>query len=385
MLPISYSLRNLGRFPWKTLQMVFGAVLVVFLIVSASAINRGITACLSVTGDPCNVIVLGTGSEESIQRSEISRVVPDLLASSISSIRRVLGNPAVSSEVYYMGSAALSDAPGRNRSAIFRGVTWNALNVHRGIVITEGRFPGPGEMLAGSQAARHLGVQSSDLAVGKTILFEGMSYRIVGRFEGRGTMMEAEFWMDINDLLTAAKRETVSCAAVALDRPQDFAAISLFCAQRIDLEISAVPEQAYYATLSRFYHPIRLMVWLTALLVAASAVFGGINTAYAAIIVRRRELATLQSIGCHRRALVLSLFVESLLINLAGALFALALSGIWLPSIHIAFSTGVFSLVFDNWTIGLGFLTAVGMSIVGIIMPAWGCLRPEIVSSLRAA
>ncbi|NUM34960.1 MAG: ABC transporter permease [Candidatus Brocadiae bacterium] len=384
MLPLFYSLRNLGRFPWKTLQMVLGSTIVVFLIVSASAFNRGITACLSVTGDPNNVIVLGAGSEESIQRSEIARIAPDILASSVREIKRILDKPAVSSEVYYMGTVALPDEPKKNRPALYRGVTWNALNVHRNVIITEGRFPGSSEVMVGRQVARHIGVKDSDLAIGKSILFEGISYRIVGQFQGEGTMMEAEFWMDINDLLTASKRETVSCAAISLSRPHDFEAISLFCMQRLDLELSAMREQDYYASLSNFYQPIRIGVWLTALLISIAAVFGGINTAYAAIIVRRREMAALQVIGCSRFSLIFSLLVESSMINLMGAFISLSLASVWLPSIHVSFSTGVFNMVFDNHTLTLGFLSAGIMAVAGIIMPAWGCLKPTIVSSLRS-
>lgn len=365
--------------------MVLGAAIVVFLIVSASAFNRGITACLANTGDPNNAIVLGAGSEESIQRSEIPRVAPDILASSVSEIRRVLGSPAVSSEVYYMGMAALGDDPlQKNRQALFRGVTWNALNVHRNILITEGRFPNAGEVMVGRQVARHIGVSDVELAIGKAISFEGTTYRIVGRFQGEGTMMEAEFWMDINDLLTASKRETVSCATVSLRNPDDFNAISLFCRQRIDLELSAIREQTYYSSLSRFYEPIRIMIWMTALLVSISAIFGGINTSYAAIIARRRELATLQAIGCGRLALVVSLLVESLFLHLIGALAAMIVASIWLPFVHVSFSTGVFQMVFDNWTLGLGFLSAGVMAVAGIFMPAVGCLRPAIVESLRS-
>lgn len=385
MLPVTYSIRNLGRFPWKTFQMVLGSALVVFLIVAASAFNRGISQCLSVTGDPNNVIVLGAGSEESIQRSEISRTTPDVLASSIAEIKRVLGQPAVSSEVYYMGMATLPQAPKMLIPALYRGITWNALNVHRNIQITKGRFPGPGEIMAGRQAARHLGVAPEALDIGKELFFEGRSYRISGHFQGQGTMMEAELWMDINDLLTTAKRETVSSAAIALNDPKDFDAINLFATQRLDLELAAMPEQSYYASLSHFYQPIRLMVWLSAFMVAAAAIFGGINTSYAAIITRRREFATLQSIGSRRRDLVISLLLESLFINLVGALIALAIAGIWLPSIHIAFSTGVFNMVFDNVTLALGLFTALVMSVVGILMPAWGCLNPPIVSSLRSS
>jgi putative ABC transport system permease protein len=385
MLPLSYSLRNLGRTPWKTVQMVLGAALVVFLLVAADAVNRGIADCLTAVGDPAKVIVLGAGSEESIQRSEIPRVAAGLMAAAIGDIRRVLDRPAVSPEVYYMGMASLPERPDEHRSTLFRGVTWDALNVHDHIALVAGRFPGSGEVMAGRQAARHMGVPEEALAIGREIVFEGLPYRIVGHFQGRGTMMEAELWMDLNDLLTATKRETLSCAVVALRDPADFAAVELFCMQRLDLELTAIRETDYYASLSRFYRPIRMMVWASALLVAAAAVFGGINTLYAAMAVRRRELATLQAIGFGRRTLLAGLLGESLLISASGALLALAVATPWLPRIEIAFSTGVFALVVDSRTLLLGFAVAAALGGVGVILPAWTCLHPPVVDSLRAA
>ena len=383
MLPFSYAIRNLGRAPGKTFQMVLGALLVVLLIVGASAFNRGIATCLSTTGNPHNIIVLGAGSEESIQRSEISRTAPDVLAASVRKIAKVLGKPAVSPEVYYMGTASLPGGP--IHPALFRGITWNAFNVHRGVILSDGHFPNPGEVLVGSLAARHMGLPASALATGQEIVFENLPYKIAGHFDASGTMMDAEIWMDLNDLLTASKRETLSGATVVIDQPEDFDFVELFCKQRLDLELAAVRETDYYASLTRFYKPIRLMVWLTALLVAAGAIFGGINTMYAAFIARRKELATLQAVGYTRTALVFSLFQEALLINLTGGLLAMTITQLFLADIHISFSTGVFHLVFDNSSLILGAITSLLLSIVGIIMPAWGCLKPTLVSSLRSA
>ena len=118
---------------------------------------------------------------------------------------------------------------------------------------------------------------------------------------------------------------------------------------------------------------------------SAGAIFGGINTMFAAFIARRKELATLQAVGYTRIALVFSLFQEALLINLTGGLLAMTITQLFLADIHISFSTGVFHLVFDNSSLILGAITSLLLSIVGIIMPAWGCLKPTLVSSLRSA
>jgi putative ABC transport system permease protein len=77
--------------------------------------------------------------------------------------------------------------------------------------------------------------------------------------------------------------------------------VEIFTLQRLDLELVALRESEYYAKLSAFYTPLRAMTWVTAALVAAGAVFGGLNTLYAAFSARVREMATLQAVGFKRR------------------------------------------------------------------------------------
>jgi putative ABC transport system permease protein len=382
MLPLSYSIRNLGRSIWKTIQLVFAAAIVVFLVCAASSVGRGLSKCLSETGDPANVILLGAGSEESIQRSEIARSAPEIAASSVAQIKKVFEKPAVSPEAYYMGPASLKgEAP---RQGLFRGVTWNALNVHRDVVLVAGRFPNPGEAMVGRQTARHLGVSRRELGIGDEIKLDKHALRIVGEFDANGTVMDAEIWMDLNELLSITKRETLSCAMLAMSDPEDISAATLFASRRLDLELTAIRETDYYAALSAFYTPVKYMVWLCALLVSGSAFFGGVNTLFAAMALRRKEFATLRVIGYGPVSLFLSLLTEAFIVNLAGGLLALALSALFMPEISISFSTGIFYPVFDNITVLLGLLTTLVLSLVGIILPAKECLGHDILSSLRS-
>jgi len=103
MLPLAYAVRNLFRVPARLAQIVFGAALVALLLMLAQALSDGMEGVLRSSGSERNVIVLGSGSEESVERSEIKASVPGLLAASVTGVKTVLGRPAVSGEIHYNG------------------------------------------------------------------------------------------------------------------------------------------------------------------------------------------------------------------------------------------------------------------------------------------
>ncbi|MFP4069339.1 MAG: ABC transporter permease [Opitutales bacterium] len=382
MLPIFYAIRNLLRDPGRLLQKVGGAAVVVFLVFAAGAFNRGMERVLGASGSPRNVILLGAGSEESVERSEIPVQAESLATGGIRGIESRMGTPAVSGEVHYMAELAF---PGeRPAQGLLRGVTPAAFEVHQSARILEGRYPGPGEILVGQLAHHTLGVSPGTLQPGKTVTFEGQDFTVSGVFAAPGTVMESEVWFDRNDLMTLTQRDTLSCVVVRLDSPDDYAYAELFAKQRLDLELSAVRESDYYARLSQFYGPIRVMTWLTAILIAAGAVFGGLNMLYAAFASRIRELATLQAIGFSRRAIFVSLVEESLLATLIGTLIAAFAVTILLDGRTVNFSMGAFRLDLSGGVVLAGLLTGLLLGVIGAIPPALRCLGSPLPSALRS-
>lgn len=380
MLPFTYAIRNLMRRPGRCAQLVLGSTLVVLLLMLAAALNRGMAQVLIASGSPDNVILLGAGSEESIERSEVPSGVPDI-AAAIPGLRQVLGQPAVSGEVHYNGLVELKD--GSTSQALLRGVSPPALWVHRDVRLLEGRFPRAGEAMVGRLAHHKLEVSARQLALGNTVKFNGAELKIVGVFDAPGTVMEAELWMNVGDLLTLTQRDSLSCVVVALDRAE-FEDVDVFTKQRLDLELVAMYESDYYAKLARFYAPLRWMAWICAVLIAAGAVFGGLNTLYAAFASRIREFGALQAVGFRRRALLLSLLQESSAATIAGALTAATLGLLLLDGLTVPFSIGAFSLNFDPDILILGLLIGCGLGIIGALPPAWSCLRPPLTATLRA-
>ncbi len=381
MLPFTYAVRNLFRSKSRLLQTIGGSALVVLLVMAAVAINSGMKQVLSASGSPRNVILLGAGSEESIQRSEIPETTPGIAGAAIPGISTRLGMRAVSSEIHYMSYLSLGD--GRRAQAMFRGVTPEALRVHPEVRITDGRFPASGEVMAGHLAWRKLGVRENDLKPGSALVLDGQQLEISGIFAAPGTVLESEIWAPLGDLRTLAKRETLSCVVLRLDDPADFEEADLFAKQRLDLELSALRESDYYARLSAFFKPLRAMTWITAGLIAAGALFGGINTLYAAFASRIREMATLQAIGFGRRSLLLSLIQESTLACLTGALLASLLAVLLLDGRTVPFSIGSFSLEMGPDAAIAGIATGFLLGVLGALPPAIRCLRPSLHSALR--
>ncbi len=382
MLPFTYAIRNLVRRPGRCVQLILGSGLVVLLLMLAASLNRGMNRVLIASGSPQNVILLGAGSEESIERSEVAPSVPDIAAAGIPGLRTVLGQPAVSGEVYYNGLVEISGD--RASQALLRGVTPRALWVHREVRILEGHFPRPGEVMVGRLAHYKLETSAARLAIGQTIRFNDVELRISGVFDAPGTVMEAELWMNIGDLLTLTQRYSLSCVVVALGRAE-LEDADLFTKQRLDLELVAMRESDYYAKLARFYAPVRWMAWICAVLIAAGAVFGGLNTLYAAFVARIREFGALQAVGFGRFALLASLLQESTAATLMGALAAATVGLLWLDGLTVPFSIGAFSLNFEPDILALGFGVGVGLGIIGALPPAWSCLRPKLIATLRAA
>ena len=333
------------------------------------------------------MILLGAGSEESIERSQISLSVAGLVAASVPGIRTRLGVPYVSPEV----SMALlvrteRDSQGEY-NGVFRGVTPAAFLVHPQVRVVEGRAPEAGgyEIMVGSLAATRLGVPPEAVAVGRSLWFDNRAWTITGRFEAPHTVMDAEIWAPLTELQIATRRESsISCVIVTLDTAE-YGDVAAFAAQRLDLELRAVREADYYAGLLRFYKPVRGMVWATAILIALGGLFGGLNTMYAAFAARVRELGALQTLGYSRTAIAVSFLQESLLTTAAGGLAAALVCVATLNGVAVKFSMGAFALVLDAPVLLGGLAAGAALAVVGIIPPLWRCLRLPIVESLRTA
>ncbi len=150
-------------------------------------------------------------------------------------------------------------------------------------------------------------------------------------FAAAGSTYESEVWCRLGRSATGDE-----AAGSQPRRPHPRAAgtfqdVDLFCKERLDLELQAIRQTDYFASLQKDYRPVRLLSWLVVALVSSAGVFIGLNTMYGAVIGRIPELATLQTIGFSRRAAILSIMQEGTILAMTAALLA-SDRGVWTDS-----------------------------------------------------
>jgi putative ABC transport system permease protein len=164
----------------------------------------------------------------------------------------------------------------------------------------------------------------------------------------------------------------------------EFDDIDAFTASRLDLETVAMRESEYYARIAEFFKPIRILVAITAFLIALGGALGGIHAMYAAFSTRVREAATLQALGFSRAAIALSLVLESTVACLAGALAACAVGLVALDGLAVHFSMGSFAVSVDSAAIAGALAAGLLLGLFGAIPAILRCLTLSIPTALRS-
>ncbi|MBT4530510.1 MAG: FtsX-like permease family protein [Phycisphaerae bacterium] len=383
LLPFEYATRNLGRSPMRLALTVFGSGLVVLLIMIAGSFMVGMQATLAVSGAEQNIMLLGAGSVESVERSEVGMDTAGIVAGSIDGFRNRAGIEGVSPEIHIQMPLQVD---GEDRLILIRGVRPEAFLVHDQVQITNGNAPrsGRNEMVVGKLAALTLGYNNASDAIGAEIMLDDDAYTVSGIFSADGGIVEGEMWTSLTDLQITSQRDTLSCVIVALDsaKPSD---LDMFAASRIDLELAAISEDEYFSALANFYKPIEMMVVITCIMIAIGGMLGGFNSTYAAFASRVREVGTLQTLGYQRGAIAWSLVQESVLSASVGAIIACIIALFALDGFSVRFSMGTFTLSMTSGVIALGVGSGLLLGIIGAIAPALRCLRLPIPEALRAS
>jgi putative ABC transport system permease protein len=382
-LPWEYGIRNLLRRTLRSALTLGGLTLVVLLVFVVVGFIRGLERSLAVSGDPRVVLIHTLGTSENLESSSVPGSTADLLAASLPGVQKRYGAAAASPELYF-GSRVHVEGAAKPSLGLIRGVTPAVLLVRRQVQLLEGRWPGPGEAIVGKLAATKLGSDAAQLEVGRTLTFEGQSWRISGTFAAVGSALESEIWCPLDDLQQITKRQDLTMVAVSLGQAGDFADIDEFCKERLDLELQATSEVDYYEALHRHYRPVLMLAWLVVLLLAGAGVFAGLNTMYGAVVGRVRELATLQTLGFVRRAVALSLIQEGALLAAAASLFAGIVALTVLNGVAVRFTMGAFTLNIDGPAVAIGCGTGLLLGIVGSLPPALRAMRLPLAEGLKA-
>jgi ABC-type lipoprotein release transport system permease subunit len=383
LLPWDYGVRNLFRRPSRSALTLGGLSIVVLLVLVVVGFIRGLEASLAATGQPNVVLVYSISSGADIENSAIAGRTPALLTASVAGIRRRHDVTYVSPELY-LGTRIKAEGQAKGGLGLVRGVTTAAPLVRQQVQLVEGTWPAPGEILVGRLAHSKLGCEKESLVIGQHVEFDGRRWKVSGIFAAGGAAYESEIWCPLADLQAALKRQDLSLVAVATESKEAAADVELFCKERLDLELKAVSETAYYADLQKHYKPVRMLGWVVVCLVAGSGVFAGLNTMYGAVVGRIRELATLQAVGFRRRAILLTLVQEATLLSCCGALVACVLGLLFVNGTAVRFTMGAFVLRVDSVGIAIACMTALILGVVGALPPATKAMRLPVVEAIKA-
>ena len=383
LLPWEYGVRNLFRRPVRSALTLGGLTTVILLVLVVVAFIRGLESSLASSGGSDVVLVYSLSSGADIENSSIPGRTPSLIAASLEGIQQRYGVKHLSPELYL--GTRIGVGGGRVRGlGLVRGVTPVTPLVRTSVQLLDGDWPQPGEVMVGRLAHSKLGCQRQELAAGNTVTFDGRDWRISGVFSAAGSAFESELWCPLEDLQGALKRQDLSLVAVKVAPGAALADIELFCSERIDLELKAMPEAAYYASLQKHYRPVRMLGWMMVWLIAGAGVFAGLNTMYGAVVGRVRELSTLQAMGYRRWAIVLSLIQEATLLSVVAAILASGLAFVAINGTAVRFTMGAFALKVDSLAVVLGCGTGLALGLVGSLPPAVKAMRMPIANGVKA-
>src|SRR5271154_6159312 len=361
------------------LAVVVGVILLSFV--------SGLRQSLELVGEPGHWIILSRGTV-SEGESYISREQADVLRSRPEIATDSSGAALFSPEMVVPFNAAVKRPANQFKPASLRGVSPIAYQMRRGLTLVAGRWPAKGrdEMAIGQkQAARF-----PELSVGTTFKYGRRTWTIVGIFDDRGSALESEFWTDIDVLQQDARFEHGYSSFHVVLKPGTEDTFRNALSEDARLTVDALSEREFFAEQAKVADRLRELVLIVGLIVGTGAAFGGMNTMYAAVARRTREVGVLRTLGFSRASVLTCFLVESIILAVAGGivgdLLAVAL-GIAAGLNHRLTSVGavVFSSAFTLSALWGGIVAALLIGIAGGLLPAWRAAHLSIVESLREA
>ena len=385
-IPLPYNIRNVLQRPVSTLTTAIGVGLTVTIFIGALALANGFRAALLETGSLNNAIVLRKGADSEIS-SGISREAVSIIRANPGIALGPDQRPLASADLVVVTNKPRLGQPGSSNVTV-RGIDPSAIGVRPQIKIVEGRnfTPGTSEVIVG----RRIAPRFANCAVGDVIAFQQREFTVVGHFTAGGSSFESEIWGDAAVMGPAMDREGVfQTLTLRMKDPSRFDALKAELEKDPRLQVQVQRERSFYSAQSELLtNLIRVLgVFITGIM-AIGAIFGAMNTMYAAVGSRTREIATLLVLGFSPFAVMLSFMFESIFLSLIGGvlgcLFALPINGITTSTTNFqSFSEVAFAFRITPYAMLAGLVFSLLMGFAGGILPAWRAARQPLATSLR--
>lgn len=385
-IPISYNLRNLFQRPVSTLTTMVGFGLTVMIFIGALALASGFKAALKKSGSPDNAIVVRKGADSEIS-SGLSREATDIIRGGPEVATTPDGHGLTSADVVVLTNQPRLGQPGYSNLTV-RGIDPSSLALRDQVRITDGRMfaPGSDEIIVG----RRIAPRFAHCALGDKMRFGPRDFTVVGHFEAAGSSFESEVWGDNAVLMPVFRGDVFQSVTFRMKDPSKFEAIKKELEADPRLGIQLKRESDYYAEQSALLAGvIRFAGVFITLIMAVGAIFGAMNTMYAAVGARTREIATLLVLGFSPFSIMVSFMTESVLLALCGGvigcLLSLLINGIQTGTTNFqTFSEVAFSFQVTPQALVTGLIFSGMMGVVGGFLPAIRAANQPLARALRA-
>jgi putative ABC transport system permease protein len=381
------NLRSIPQRLWQAVSTVVSVAIVVAVLLGFLALANGFHETVRGTGSDAVAIFLRDGSQSELN-STISREQVQLIADAPGVAKGADGKPVISAELYVIVDGTKRSS-GTSANIPLRGVGAKALEVREGVRIVEGRMfvPGRNELVVGRAVSKEF----EGFDFGTTIRLGNSSWEIVGVFEAGGSVFESEVWADAAIIQGLFQRgSTVQSVRTRLADPATgVEALKAFSAGDPRLKLEVQSERNYFATQSEgFVNIIFYLGWPLAIAMSFGALAGALNTMYAAVDSRMREIATLRAIGFGGTPAFVGTMVEALLLaavgGVIGAFATWALfSGLTASTLGGGFTQVVFGFSFTPGLILQGLILALVIGFLGGFLPALRAARIPLLAAFR--
>jgi putative ABC transport system permease protein len=384
-IPIRYNIRNLKLRKGLTIMTSLGIALTVTTAIFLMALLAGLDRAFVTSGDAQNVLVMRKGSQAELSGGFDAALFPTL--KTLPGIAKDShGEPMASGEWVVVIVLPRADGTGEVNVTV-RGMMPDGLELRPKVKIVEGRWfnQGQREVVVSESIKKRF----AHANIGDTLQFGKGPWTVVGVFDAGGSAYESEIWGDVNQMASDFDRQGgFASAYLRATDPVSADALKHRVSDDQRLKLEGMLETEYYAKQTSSGAPIKYIGWVVAIIMAIGSSFAAMNTMYAAVAYRSREIATLRVIGFSRPSILTSFVFESVLLSLLGAAVGIVLM---LPfngmttgtSNAVTFSEIVFSLRMTPVVVGVAIAFAVIMGLFGGMAPAWHAARRDILGALR--
>ncbi len=383
-IPVSYNLRNLIVRKTTTVMTAAGIALTVAVLLAVLGLVAGLQKAFASTGDPLHVLVMRKGGNSELtslvtqEQFQIIKNFPGIAAGAG-------GQPVASLEVVTIINMPSPDRPDGTNITL-RGLSPSGIAMRK-LKISAGRWfqPGQREIVVGKNLAKRY----VDAQVGKQLKFGKGLWTIAGVMDAGDSSVNSEVFGDGNQVASDFNRpDTYSSALLQANDEVSAAALKKSLESDRRLNLTVISEKEYYDAQTVSARPIQFLGIFVCIIMAVGSCFASMNTMYAAVARRAKEVGTLRILGFTRGSILLSFFLESVMLSLIGGVLACL---IVLPLNMVTTSLGnfiTFSETSFNIRIGpdimlIGIVFSLILGAIGGLLPARQAAKKEILTALR--